>query len=336
MEKIPVGILGCSGYTGLELIKILLAHPIFELKYISNSSGDESLSAIHPSLADVLDMPVSKSDTQAVCEVCDLVFLALPHKSAMGFAKEILSYGKKVIDLSADYRLKLDNYEHNYHTPHTDPQNLAHAVYGLIEYARESIQTATLIANPGCYPTATLLGLLPFLPFLEPTSVFVDAKSGVSGAGKKLTQTSHYPTINENTFSYAPLSHRHQIEIEEKCELLGHQPLQVNFIPHLLPLTRGMLVSIFGRLKEDIDPMEVLNVHYGNEAFIRIRNEPVMVKNVCGSHFCDIFALKRGKDLYINTAIDNLLRGASSQAVVSANLMYGLHEGLAIPKIGSI
>ncbi|PAF42874.1 N-acetyl-gamma-glutamyl-phosphate reductase [Helicobacter sp. 11S02596-1] len=333
IRKIPVGIIGVSGYTGLELIKILCDHRVFEIVYMGNSEGGKELSAIHPCFKNVLEMPVVKADAKEAAKHCELVFLALPHKHAMAFAKEILECGKKVVDLSADYRLNAQNYEQNYQTPHTDTHNLTHAVYGLPEYAREAIKNASLVANPGCYPTATLLALLPFLEFLEDSSVFVDAKSGVSGAGKTPTDNTHYPHINENIFSYAPLSHRHQIEIEEKCEILGGKGVQVNFIPHLTPLSQGMLVSVFGRLKAPIDPMEVLHNRYEKEKFIRIRNQSVDVKNVRGTNFCDLFALRRNKDIYINASIDNLLRGASSQAVVNANVMCGLPEDLCIPKI---
>ncbi|PAF47705.1 N-acetyl-gamma-glutamyl-phosphate reductase [Helicobacter sp. 12S02232-10] len=333
MRKIPVGILGVSGYTGLELIKILLEHPVFEISYIGNSQGTQKLSEIHPCLEGIFEIPVLKANAKEVAQNCELVFLALPHKSSMEFAKEILEYGVKVVDLSADYRLKRENYEQNYQTTHIDPHNLTRAVYGLVEYAREEIKSASLIANPGCYPTATLLALLPFLPFLDQTSVFVDAKSGVSGAGKKLSDNTHYPNINENLFSYSPLSHRHQVEIEEKCEFFAGKALQVNFVPHLVPLNQGMLVSVFGRLKKEINPIEILYKRYQKEDFIRIRSQSVEIKNVRGTNFCDIFATNRGKDIYINAAIDNLLRGASSQAVVNANLMCGLKEDLCIPKI---
>ncbi|PAF41977.1 N-acetyl-gamma-glutamyl-phosphate reductase [Helicobacter sp. 11S03491-1] len=334
MNKIPVGIIGVSGYTGLELIKILLNHPVFEINYVANSQGEQYLCDIHPALKGVFDLKIQKANPKEASKKCSLVFLALPHKNAMSFAKELLACGVKVVDLSADYRLEQKNYESHYATLHTDTQNLSKAVYGLVEYTREKIKKASLVANPGCYPTATLLGLIPFLPYLENSSIFVDAKSGVSGAGKQLTQNTHYPTINENIFSYSPFQHRHQIEIEEKCAILGNKPVKVNFVPHLVPFTQGMLVSIFATLKQTIDPLEILKKCYENEAFIRIRDIPADVHSVRGSNFCDIFAKCRGKDIYINTAIDNLLRGASSQGVVNANLMCHLDENLSIPKIG--
>ncbi|MGP1450154.1 MAG: N-acetyl-gamma-glutamyl-phosphate reductase [Wolinella sp.] len=332
MRKVPVGIVGVSGYTGLELVKILLGHPHFELVYTANSEGETNLEILHPCLKGMSTLKVERADPKEAAQKCELLFLALPHKSAMEFAREVLALGNKVVDLSADYRLTLERYEASY-CQHTDKENLSHAVYGLIEWARDKIPEARLIANPGCYPTATLLGILPFVPYLEEDcSIFIDAKSGVSGAGKKLTNNTHYPTINENLFAYSPLGHRHEPEIEEKIELFGRTALKVRFVPHLTPLTRGMLVSVFARLKEPIDALEILKAHYSNEPSIRIRETPVDIKSVAGTHFCDIYALSEGRDLWVNSAIDNLLRGASSQAVANANLMFGFSELAGLPR----
>lgn len=253
----------------------------------------------------------------------------------MEYAKKLLGLGVKVIDLSADYRLSLKNYEANYCT-HSDPQNLQHAIYGLPEWNASQIKQASLVANPGCYPTATLLGILPFVSLIEGESIFVDAKSGVSGAGKNPSPTSHYSRINENLFAYSPLEHRHQIEIKEKIQLFGKHSLQVNFIPHLCPFTRGMLVSIYAKLTHSIDPLAVLTQAYQTHPFIRIRTTPPEIKQVSGTHFCDIFAKVLGRDLFISSAIDNLLRGASSQALVNANLLFDLPQEMGIPKIAYV
>lgn len=334
MTKINVGIVGIGGYTGYELFKILIQHPGFKITYLANSSGDNTLDAIHPSLFQVANFPIQKADAKEIAKNVQLVFLALPHKESMQFCKNLFEHNPeiKVVDLSADYRLKQENYE-AYYCPHQDPQNLKSSVYGLVEYQREAIKKAKLVANPGCYPTATLLGLLPLLPYIQ-SSVFVDAKSGVSGAGKKLSPNTHYPFINENIFAYNPLVHRHQVEISEKCEILGKTHAKINFVPYLTPMTTGMIVSIFATLKEAINPLEILEQCYKNEKFIRIRKQPVDVANTKGTNFCDIFAQCSGNDLFINTSIDNLMRGASSQAVVNANLMCGFEETLGIPNIG--
>ena len=326
MKKISVAIVGASGYTGLELIKILMNHPYFEIAGLFGSEGGERIEEIYPSLKGVFEAEIQKSDTQKLSKF-DIVFLAVPHKTAMGLVKEL--YGKtKIVDFSADYRLNQRNYE-KFYCPHIDPVNLENSAYGLPEIFREYIKKSSLIANPGCYPTASILALYPFIDYIE-DGVFVDAKSGVSGAGKKLSATTHFVKDNENFFAYNPIKHRHSIEIKEKTGL------NVTFVPQLLPITRGMQVSIYAKLKKDIEPLEILKETYKNEKFIRISEKPVEIKNVAGSHFCDIFAAKNGNMLFINNVIDNLLRGASSQAVANANLMFGFDEGLALPKIAYV
>ena len=333
--KIKCGVIGATGYTGLELIKILINHPNFELVYLASSEGGEKIDELFPSLKGVLDLPIVKAKIEDI-KTLDLVFLALPHKSAMGFAKNILDLGVKVVDLSADYRLDLENYE-KFYCPHEDKEHLKDAVYGLPEIYRKDIEKTGLVANPGCYPTATLLSIIPFLPYIDENfPIFIDAKSGVSGAGKKCSQKTHFVSINENIHAYNPIKHRHSIEIKEKLSKLSKQEFDINFVPHLLPITRGMLVSSFLRLKDDIDPYELLKDFYSDEIFIRIKENPVDVKSVSGTNFCDIFAYKNGKNLFISSAIDNLLRGASSQAVVNANIMFGLKEDLSIPRIAYV
>ncbi len=333
---VNVGVVGASGYTGLELVKMLLSHPEFVLKYLATTTGDTVIESLHPSLVDVITFPIEKASVEAVAEHCELVFLALPHKASMGFAKELMSKGVKVVDLSADYRLELETYEKHY-CEHEDKEHLEDAVYGLIEYYREDLKKAKLVAGPGCYPTATLLGILPFIPYIDHNApLFVDAKSGVSGAGKKLSETTHFVNVNDNIFAYNPLKHRHAPEIAEKIEKIHGVKMNVNFVPHLIPATRGELVSVYATLKEDIEPLEVLKEFYKDDIFMRIREKPVDIKSTAGTHFCDIFASKNGNGLFVNSAIDNLLRGASSQAMVCANLMCGFPEGMGIPTIAYV
>ena len=331
--RIKVAIIGASGYTGLELLKMLIGHPNFELSYVATSEGGVMLSELHPSLKGVFECEVHKASASEVAAECELAFLALPHKTAMGFVKELMELKVKVVDLSADYRLKLEAYEKHY-VPHIDVANLEHAVYGLPELNREAIKNARLVANPGCYPTATILGVLPFMSYRKAgTPLFVDAKSGVSGAGKKCSHNTHYVTINDNAFAYAPLGHRHSPEIAEK---LGLSEDEVNFVPHLLPLTRGMLSSVYLQTEGDFDPLELLGTYYQNEPFVRIRSAPVDMKSVAGTNFCDIYAKRNGDTLFITSAIDNLLRGASSQAVANANLMMGLDEAAGLPTVAYV
>jgi len=330
---INVGVVGASGYTGLELVKMLLGHDGFRLTYLATTQGDTFIERLHPSLQDIITLPVEKADVEVVAQKCELVFLALPHKASMGFAKVLLEKNVKVVDLSADYRLDLDRYEAHY-CPHEDKEHLDASVYGLIEYYRKELKNTNLVAGPGCYPTATLLGILPLIPYMDSSSpLFVDAKSGVSGAGKKLSEMSSFVNMNDNIFAYNPLKHRHAPEIAEKIEKIHHMKFNVNFVPHLIPATRGELVSIYGVLKDDIDPLEILKEHYKNDPFIRIRENPVDIKSTAGTHFCDIFAMKNGNALFVSSAIDNLLRGASSQALCAGNLMCGYDEGMGLPII---
>ncbi|WP_024954975.1 N-acetyl-gamma-glutamyl-phosphate reductase [Sulfurospirillum arcachonense] len=328
---IKVAIIGASGYTGLELVKILHAHPKFEITYIGTSKGGESLTDLHPSLTNIVEFDVKKSNAKEIAKVTDLAFLALPHKASMGFAKDLLNLGVKIVDLSADYRLELDTYE-EFYCEHEDKENLPKAVYGLPEMYREEISKTSLVANPGCYPTATLLGLLPFAQYIDENSpIFIDAKSGLSGAGKKVNEITQFVNINENMFAYNPLKHRHSPEIQEKLKLLTCKDFEVNFVPHLIPITRGELVSIYLKLSSDIDANSILKEFYKNEQFIRIRETPVDLKSTAGTNFCDIFVAQNGTSLFISSSIDNLLKGSSSGAVVNANIMCGYEENLGIP-----
>jgi len=326
-----VAIVGVSGYTGLELIKILINHSRFEIVYLGASEDSDDIADIHSSLKGLLSCEVKKADAKEIAKVAELTFLALPHKASMGFAKELLELGVKVVDLSADYRLELETYE-KFYCPHEDKEHLGMAVYGLPELNRAKIKDAKLVANPGCYPTASILAILPFLEFIDRDyPVMIDAKSGVSGAGKKCSDKTHYVSINENLFAYSPLTHRHTPEIKEKLKLED-----IVFVPHLLSLTRGMLVDCYLLLKEEIDSNKVIKKFYRDENFVRVFENPVDIKSASGTNFCDIFVKSDGKKLYISSAIDNLLRGASSQAVVNANLMMGYDEDLGIPKVAYV
>lgn len=333
MSVINVGIIGATGYTGLELVKILINHPQFHLNYVANSEGGISLSELHPSLSGVYECAVQKADVDAVVENCELVFLAVPHQTAMAFVKPLLAAGVKVVDLSADYRLPQDIYE-EFYCPHTDAQNLENAVYGLPEMFRDELKTTSLVANPGCFPTSALLGMLPFMKHrVAHTPVIIDAKTGVSGAGKKLSDVTHFVNVNDNLFAYNPLMHRHAPEIAQKLDIPFEE---VTFVPHLVPLTRGMISSVYLQVLGEFDAEEVLKEYYKDEPFVRISKKPVDMKNVAGTNFCDIYVKRKENVLFISSAIDNLMRGASSQAVVNANIMMGLSESLGIPNIAYV
>ena len=322
-KKIKVGIIGASGYTGLELLKTLTYHSTFLLSYVANSEGGTSVDKLHPSLTSICALEVKKADVEECANSCELVFLALPHKTAMAYVKPLLAKGIKVVDLSADYRLSQDIYE-SFYTSHTDVENLQNAVYGLPELNREAIKKASLIANPGCFPTSAILGLLPFMDKrVEGSQIIIDAKTGVSGAGKKLSESTHFVNVNDNLFAYNPLMHRHAPEIADK---LGIDFDEVSFVPHLVPVTRGMLSSIYIQVEGKFDAYDLLKDYYKSEPSVRIFNQPVDMKNVAGTNFCDIYVKRKNNTLFISSSIDNLQRGASSQAVVNANIMMGLRE----------
>ena len=211
---------------------------------------------------------------------------------------------------------------------------MSHVVYGLPELFRKELKSAKLVANPGCFPTSAILGLLPFMDKrVQNTPIIIDAKTGVSGAGKKLSDVTHFVNVNDNLFAYNPLMHRHAPEIANK---LGVEFDEVNFVPHLIPLIRGMISSIYVQVDEDFDALKVLKEFYKDELHVRVSKNPVDMKNVAGTNFCDIYVKQKGNMLFISSAIDNLLRGASSQAVVNANIMMGIDEDLGIPNIAYV
>ena len=331
--KIDVGIIGVSGYTGLELVKMLINHPTFNLNYVANSTGGTTLAELHPSLSGVCELEVLKADVDECSQKCELVFLAVPHKTAMAFVKPLMKLNTKIVDFSADYRLTQDLYE-EYYCPHTDAENLENVVYGLPEMYREDIKKASLVANPGCFPTSAILGLLPFMDRrVENTPIIIDAKTGVSGAGKKLSEVTHFVNVNDNLFAYNPFHHRHAPEIAQKLNVDFDE---VNFVPHLAPLTRGMISSIYIQTTDDFDAYEEAQKYYENEPYVRISKNPVDMKNTAGTNFCDIYVKQKGNVLFISSSIDNLLRGSSSQALANANLMMGLDENTGIPNIAYV
>jgi len=333
LTVINVGIIGASGYTGLELVKIIINHPNFKLNYVANSEGGISIDELHPSLRGVCNIKIHKADVDICALECELVFLALPHKTAMAYVKPLIQKSIKVVDLSADYRLPLTVYE-TFYCEHSDAENLEKVVYGLPEIFRDKIKSAKLVANPGCFPTSAILGILPFMQKrVDASPIIIDAKTGVSGAGKKLSEVTHFVNVNDNLFAYNPLMHRHAPEIANK---LGVDFDEINFVPHLVPITRGMLSSIYIQIDKDFDAYALLKDFYKDEPFIRVSETPVDMKSVAGTNFCDIYVKQKGKLLFISSAIDNLMRGASSQAVVNANLMMGLDESTGIPTIAYV
>lgn len=336
MKLINVGIIGVSGYTGLELLKMLLLHPTFHLAYCANTEGETTVSNLHPSLSRVCDMPVEKVDLDKAASQCELIFLALPHKTAMNTAKGLLERGIKVVDLSADYRLSQENYE-AFYCEHEDLDNLSHAVYSIPELHGKVAENARLVANPGCHVTASLLALAPFLDCIDLSQpIFIDSKTGVSGAGKSPTAGVHYVSVNDNINCYNIIKHRHATEIEQHASALCDVDVRVTFVPSLVPMTRGMLACVYATLKEDCDPLKLMQKFYADQPFVRVRNEPPHTKMTSGTNFADVYAQHHGNALVSMCAIDNLMRGASSQALVNANIMMGLDETLGIPTIAYV
>ena len=336
MKAINVGIIGVSGYTGLELVKMLINHPIFTLTYCANTEGETTIAALHPSLVGVCDLSVDKVDLDRAAGMCELIFLALPHKTAMQTAKGLLERGIKVVDLSADYRLSQKNYE-AFYCEHEDIENLSHAIYSIPELHGKIAEGAKLIANPGCHVTASLMALAPFLDYIDLTSpIFIDSKTGVSGAGKSPSSSVHYVSVNDNINCYNIIKHRHATEIEQHASSLCGCEVKVTFIPSLVPMTRGMLACVYATLKTECDPLELMKTFYENKPFVRVRNAPPHTKMTSGTNFADVYAARHTNALVAMCAIDNLMRGASSQALVNANLMMGLDETLGIPKIAYV
>lgn len=336
MNPINVGIIGVSGYTGLELVKMLIDHPIFNLTYCANTEGSTSLCELHPSLLGVTELAVEKVDLERAASLCELVFLALPHKTAMNTARGLLEREVKIVDLSADYRLSQENYE-AFYCEHEDVDNLSHAVYSIPELHGKIASGARLIANPGCHVTASLMALAPFLDHIDLNSpIFIDSKTGVSGAGKSPSSAVHYVSVNDNINCYNIIRHRHATEIEQHASALCSETVRVTFVPSLVPMTRGMLSCVYATLKNECDPLNMMEAFYADKPFVRLRQAPPHTKMTSGTNFADVFATRHGNALVAMCAIDNLMRGASSQALVNANIMMGLPETTGIPKIAYV
>lgn len=336
-----VGVVGVTGYTGEELISVLLAHQQVRISGIySRSAHKKRLSEIYPKFKNVLDLTCLKPDVKDITGNCDLVFLALPHTVSMKIAPKLLKAGKRVIDLSADYRLKNPKvYEQFYKVKHTDKDGLSSAVYGLPEIYRNKIKNARLVANPGCYPTAAILALAPLAAcdLVEPDSIIIDAKSGVSGAGRKISEDFIFSEVNEDFKAYKVNNHQHMPEIEQALSRLAGKKVKITFVPHLLPVNRGILETIYVRktagsqaAKQNISSL--YKKFYNKEPFIRIREEGSFpaLKDVTGTNFCDIGIKESSGNIIIIAAIDNLLKGAAGQAVQNMNIMYKLPESAAL------
>ncbi len=335
--KVKIAIVGSSGYTGGELYRLLLHHARTEITAVtSEKSAGKPLSDIFPHLRGLTDIVCEPLDPERISRRADFIFLALPHVTAQEAAFRFQQLGKKVVDLSADYRLKdPSRYEQWYEHCHQYPDLLKSAVYGLPELYREKIKRASLVANPGCYPTSAILGLAPLLKkgMIDTQSIIVDSKSGVSGAGRSPALAYHFPEANEGLMAYKIGTHRHTPEIEQELSLLGGGDITVSFTPHLIPMNRGILTTSYARFTRDTDSARLHALYtefYQNEPFVRVLPPGRFpnVREVRGSNFCDIgvYADQRTGRAVVISAIDNLVKGASGQAVQNMNLMMGFDE----------
>ncbi len=341
-----VAIVGASGYTGLELIRLLDRHPGVVISCVtSEQSAGKRISEIFPTLRGRCDLVLEPLNPSAIAARADLIFTALPHQAAMKVVPDFLAAGKKVVDLSADYRLHDPAVYGAWYEPHLNPELLPEAVFGLPELRRETIRKARLVANPGCYPTSVILGLKPLLEnaLIDITAIIADSKSGTSGAGRSAKVDSLYCEVNDSFKAYGVGgAHRHTPEIEQELSELAGQPVTITFTPHLVPMDRGILSTIYATPNRPVTTEELVSLYadtYKDEPFVRSlpKGQFPSTAFVRGSNFCDIGITldSRTNRIVVVSAIDNLVKGASGQAIQNMNLICGFPEtsgleGLAI------
>ncbi len=343
---IQVGIIGSTGYAGAELVRILLGHKEVEIKwYGSRSYIEESYYKVYQNMFQIVDAICMDDNMEELANQVDVIFTATPQGYLAGLLNEGILKRTKIIDLSADYRIKdVSIYEEWYGMTHQSPEFIQEAVYGLCEVNREQVKGARLVANPGCYPTCTTLSIYPLLKegFIQTDSIIVDAKSGTSGAGRGAKLGNLYCEVNENIKAYGVSTHRHTPEIEEQLGYLAGESLTINFTPHLVPMNRGILITAYANLVEQEDgtyPTKeeiraVYESYYGKEKFVRVLDEGTCpeTKWVEGSNYVDVnFQIDpRTKRVIIMGAMDNLVKGAAGQAVQNMNLVFGLEETMGL------
>ncbi|MFZ5774854.1 MAG: N-acetyl-gamma-glutamyl-phosphate reductase [Thermodesulfobacteriota bacterium] len=335
-----VGIVGASGYTGAELARILCNHPEVEISVAtSRQYAGKPLSAAFPSLRGRADILCEDITGEALAERADFFFTAVPHQTAMGVVPALLAAGKKVVDLSADFRIHDAAVYEQWYQPHTATEYLGEAIYGLPELHREAIRKARLVANPGCYPTSVILGLAPLLRagLIDPETIVIDSKSGTSGAGRSAQVGTLYCEVADGFKAYKVGDHRHTPEIEQELSLLAGKPLTVSFTPHLVPMSRGILSTIYAKAPAPILGLNAMyQEFYQGEEFVRVLPEGQYpaTQYVRGANYCDIggrYEPRAGRVIVVSV-IDNVVKGAAGQAVQNMNLMAGFpeHTGLRI------
>ena len=333
---IRIGIVGASGYTGVELARLLCSCPDVKLKVAtSRQYKGKKLADVYPSLAGMVDIVCEDLQMEKLAERADLFFTAVPHQTAMAIVPDLLRVGKKVVDLSADFRIHDAAVYEKWYQKHTAQEYLAKAIYGLPELHRQQIAAARLVANPGCYPTSVILGVAPLLQagVIEPETLIVDSKSGASGAGRLAQTGTLFCEVAEGFKAYKVAAHRHTPEMEQEISALCNKSVAISFTPHLLPMSRGILSTIYATMSKSMTDDEVYELYrnfYKNEPFVRLC-EPGAIpatQFVRGSNFCDLGfkSDSRTGRIVVLAAIDNLVKGAAGQAVQNMNLMCGLPE----------
>lgn len=332
-----VAILGATGYTALELLKILARHPSARVTALTTRQDENKhIREVHPQLTGLFDLRLENLTPAQTAARAKYVFCCLPHGASMEAVPELLAHGAKVIDLSADYRLSDPGvYEEWYHLVHTDPTRLGSTVYGLPELFADKIPHSDLVANPGCYTSTSILGLAPLLAedWIEPTGIIIDAKSGASGAGRKLQLSTLFAECNENFTAYGVGTHRHTPEIEQVLSQVSGKDVHVIFTPHLVPMDRGIFSTMYPRLKREATEAEILNLYrrfYEGKPFIRIVDHIPATKHVAYTNYCDISVRYSRGQLIVFAVTDNLVKGASGMAIQNFNLMLGVPETTAL------
>lgn len=341
---INVGIIGATGYVGIEIVRLLQNHPEINIStVVSQSFVGKKISDVYPNLRNVFDMECEELDIDKISQKADIFITALPHGVSKEVIPKLVAKGKRIVDHSGDFRYKsVDVYEKWYNTKHSMPELLDISVYGLPELHREAIKTARIIGNPGCYPTCSILGIAPLISnkLIETKNIIIDAASGVTGAGRSTELANQFCECTENFKAYKVSTHRHTSEIEQELSLLAGEEIILSFTPHLSPMKRGMLSTIYANLSCEKSASELLELYrefYKDEYFVRILDEGVLpeTKHVAGSNYIDISIVvdKRLNRVIVLSAVDNLGKGAAGQAVQDLNIMCGIpeHTGLVTP-----
>lgn len=337
---VRVGIVGSTGYTGMELVRILSQHPEAELTVLTSESYvGRPYVDIYPALRGMIDLRCEALDISQMARQCDVVFTALPHTKAMECVSGFLDGGCRVVDLSADFRLRQREDFEAWYGPHQAPELLSQAAYGLPELHRDEIRDARLVANPGCYPTGALLAAAPLLAegWVDPDTLIVNSASGVTGAGRSLSLGSLFCEVNDGFRAYKVAEHRHTPEMEQEISRLCGRPVRITFVPHLIPASRGILTTLYATLEREANEEEMLGTYrqyYSGEPFVRIlpAGTAPNVRDVRGTNLCDIGLRvdRRTNRVVVLSVIDNLVKGASGQAVQNMNLLFGLPETLGL------